>query len=119
VIVGVAVTLSFLEYRSTAAALTIETLNGIGATFAFVALLDLIARAMPKGREALGYAFVFSVGNVASSVSDILGSRWFDGDMPFSRLVWLNASTTSIILAVMLLLPKRLMRDTNAVSETP
>ena len=105
VIVGVAVTLSYLEYRSARTALAIETLNGIGATFAFVAILDLIARVIPKGQEALGYAFVFSVGNVASSASDILGSRWFDGGMPFTKLVWLNAGTTSLILIVVLFLP--------------
>lgn len=114
VMVGVAVTLLYIEYQSAWTALTIETLNGIGGTFAFVALLDFIARTMPKGQEALGYAFAFSVGNIASSASDILGSRWFEGGMSFSNLVWLNASATSLILVVLFFLPKRFVCDSNA-----
>lgn len=118
VLIGVVATLSFLAYRSTRAALIIEACNGIAATFAFIALLDLIARVMPKGQEALGYAFVFSVGNLASSASDVLGSRWFDAGVPFSKLVWLNAGTTALLLLATPLLSRRLLRAGNVDPQT-
>ncbi|HEX8313059.1 MAG TPA: MFS transporter [Chthoniobacteraceae bacterium] len=109
IFVGVATTMTYLRYGSARAAVVIEACNGIAAAFAFVALLDLIARAMPKGQEALGYAFVFSVGNLASSASDIVGSRWFDAGVPFSQLVWVNAGTTALLLIAVPFIPQRLV----------
>lgn len=117
-LIGVAATLGFLGYRSAPAALIIESCNGIAATIAFVALLDLIARTMPKGREALGYAFVFSMGNIASSASDILGSRWFDAGVTFPHLVWLNASTTALIIIAAPLLPKDLRPSFDSTNQS-
>lgn len=112
ILVGIVATLSFLAYHTALDALIIGAVNGIAATFAFIALLDLIARAMPKDFEALGYAFVFSFGNLASSASDILGSRWFDSGMSFQHLVWINASTTGLILLAIPFLPKGMMCNT-------
>jgi len=108
---SVMVTLCYLAYGSATAAVVIETSNGFLETFAFVALLDLVARSLPEGQEALGYAFVFSIGNLASSASDILGSHLFDAGVTFNRLVWINASTTTLLLLAVPLLPVKLLRE--------
>lgn len=95
---GVLITTGYAGYQSAATALLIEGSNGLFGTMALVALFDLIARNMPTEHEALGYAMVFSIGNLASSISDLIGSTFFDEGTPFTSLVWLNAGTTGLIV---------------------
>ena len=97
------------------AAIVVESENGLIATFVTLALMDLAARATPSGSEALGFALMMSVLNVAQSLSDVFGSWLMDQHhVSFLKLVWLNAGTTALVLFVIPLLPSTLIerRDT-------
>ena len=114
IIVNVLGTLGYLFYRSPVAAMIIESEGGFVAAIAVVALLDLAARATPKGSESLGFALMISVGNLAAALSDIIGSALVDHHiMTFFNLVWLNAGTTALILIVVPFLPKVLIDTTD------
>jgi MFS family permease len=107
--------LGYLFYRSATAATIVESENGLIAAFVTLALMDLAARATPRGSEALGFALMMSVLNVAQSLSDVFGSWLMDQHhVSFFKLVWLNAGTTAFVLFVIPLLPGPLIerRDT-------
>jgi hypothetical protein len=101
--------LLFLAYHSRAAAIWISSANGLLGALAIVAVYDLLARAIPRSSEAFGYSLVFSIGNIASSVSNIWGSWLWDRLQNFATLVWLNAGTTAMLLLVIPFLPARLV----------
>jgi hypothetical protein len=106
-------------YRSTTAALFIEGGAGLFATLAEVPLMDLAARATPRGSESLGFAVMMSVRNGALALSDIVGSLLIDQyHVSFFSLVWLNAGTTAVVLLVIPFLPRMLMnrRDGEAAA---
>jgi len=108
-------TMCYLLYRSGTAAAIIESQNGLIATFAELSLMDLAARATPRGSEGLGFALMMSVRNGGAALSDIFGSWLIDHHVfTFFNLVWLNAGTTALILLVIPFLPKILVeaRDT-------
>lgn len=87
----------------------ISSANGLLGALAIVAVYDLLARAIPRSSEAFGYSLVFSIGNIASSVSNIWGSWLWDRLQNFATLVWLNAGTTAMLLLVIPFLPARLV----------
>ena len=68
----------YLKYNSHPSALVLEMVNGIVTSLAFIPLMDLMARATPKGCEALGYALLFSFGNISVSLSDIIGAKIYN-----------------------------------------
>jgi Na+/melibiose symporter-like transporter len=108
-------TLLYLFYRSGTAAAIIESQNGLIATFAELSLMDLAARATPRGSEGLGFALMMSVRNGGAALSDIFGSWLIDQHhVSFFHLVWLNAGTTALILLVLPLLPKILIEAKDA-----
>lgn len=102
--------LCYLGYVSHNSAIVIEGLGMLGYTLAQLPLYDLAARATPKGSEALGYAMMLAFWNLSMMVSDVLGSYLFDQfQMPFRNLVWINASTTALVLIVVPFLPGHLV----------
>ena len=107
-------TLVYLFYSSWTRAMFIESQNGFFFGLAEVALIDLAARATPKGCEGLGYSLILSVRNVALFGADIVGSYLVDHKWPFAHLVFLNAGTTAIVLVLVPLLPVALMRSKDA-----
>jgi Na+/melibiose symporter-like transporter len=110
IVCSVISTLFYLFYRSTTAALFIEGGAGLFATLAEVPLMDLAARATPRGSESLGFAVMMSVRNGALALSDIVGSLLIDQyHVSFFSLVWLNAGTTAAVLLVIPFLPRTLM----------
>jgi MFS family permease len=113
--IGVAVaaagTLLYLFYSTWTRALFIESQNGFFFGFAELAILDLAARATPKGCEGLGYSLMLSIRNVALFGADVVGSYLADHNWPFVNLVYLNAGTTAIVLILLPLLPAALMRS--------
>ncbi|HKW92708.1 MAG TPA: MFS transporter [Methylomirabilota bacterium] len=112
-------TLFYLFYRSMTAALFIEGGAGLFATLAEVPLMDLAARATPRGSESLGFAIMMSVRNGALALSDIVGSMLIDQyRVSFFSLVWLNAGTTAVVLLVIPFLPHVLVnrRDGEAAA---
>ena len=111
IIINVLGTMTYLFYRSGTAAAFIESQNGLIGTVAELALMDLAARATPKGSEGLGFALMMSVRNGGQAISDIFGSWLIDQHhVTFFKLVWLNAGTTALILFVIPFLP-RLLTD--------
>ena len=115
IVVSTIGTMCYLFYRSGTAAAIIESENGLIATFAELALMDLAARATPRGSEGLGFALMMSVRNGGQALSDIFGSWLIDQHhVSFFHLVWLNAGTTALILLVIPLLPKILIEARDA-----
>jgi predicted MFS family arabinose efflux permease len=104
-------TLFYLFYSSWTRAVFIESQNGFFFGLAEITILDLAARATPKGCEGLGYSLMLSIRNVALFGADIVGSYLADHSWPFANLVYLNAGTTAIVLVLLPLLPAALMRS--------
>jgi len=102
-------TVLYLFYTNLLNASLIELQNGFCAGFAEVALIDLAARATPKGCEGLGYSLILSVRNAAIFGADVVGSALSDAKWHFSSLVFLNAGTTAIVLVMLPFMPKALM----------
>lgn len=102
-------TLLYLLYSGKTQAMLIDSQSGFFGGFAEVALMDLAARATPKGCEGLGYSLILSIRNVALFGADIVGSMLSDHKWPFSNLVFLNAGTTAIVLILIPFLPTLLM----------
>lgn len=102
--------LFYLGYVGWKSAIVIEAFGLLGYTLAQLPLFDLAARATPKGSEALGYALILALGNLSSSLSDVIGSYLFDNfGLTFRNLVWLNAGTTALILVAVPFLPAYLV----------
>jgi Na+/melibiose symporter-like transporter len=98
--------LCYLGYVSKSSAIVIEAIGVLGYTLAQLPLFDLAARGTPKGSEALGYAVMLALGNLSTSISDVLGSYLFDHfKLAFQDLVWIKAVTTSLVLIVIPFLP--------------
>ena len=115
IIVSTVGTMCYLFYHSGTAAAIIESENGLIATFAELSLMDLAARATPRGSEGLGFALMMSVRNGGQALSDIFGSWLIDQHhVSFFHLVWLNAGTTALILLVIPFLPKILIEARDA-----
>ena len=109
-------TLFYLFYSTWTRAIFIESQNGFFFGIAEVAILDLAARATPKGCEGLGYSLMLSFSNLAQFGADVVGSYLADHNWPFANLVYLNAGTTAIVLLLLPLLPAALMRSTDTAS---
>jgi hypothetical protein len=110
VVTAAAGTLFYLFYSTLTHAIFIESQNGFFFTLAELALLDLAARATPKGCEGLAYSLMLSIRNVALFGADVVGSHLADHKWPFASLVYLNAGTTAIVLLLLPFLPAALMR---------
>lgn len=103
-------TLGYLFYHSGRAAAIVESQNGLLGTLAELALMDLAARATPRGSEGLGFALMMSVRNGSMALSDVFGSWLIDQHhVSFFHLVWLNAGTTALVLLAIPLLPRQLI----------
>jgi len=111
VVTAAAGTLLYLFYSTWAHALFIESQNGLFFGFAELAILDLAARATPKGCEGLGYSLMLSISNAAASGADVVGSYLADRNWRFTDLVYLNAGTTAIVLILLPLLPESLLQS--------
>lgn len=111
-------TLGYLFYGSRLAASIVEGQAGLLVTLSELALMDLAARATPRGSEALGFAVMMSVRNGALGASDVFGSWLIGGHhVSFPSLVWLNAGTTALVLVVIPWLPAILLDRRDAGAE--
>ena len=100
----------YLGYWSASAAWIIEGCNGLFCGIITVVLYNLSARAAPHGCEALAYSLMMASGNLALSIGDVVGSWMYEHwHWKFMDLVWLNGSTTLLILFVLPFLPRVLM----------
>ena len=104
----------YLGYNSKLGAGLVESAAGLGTGMAGLAILDLLARSTPKGCEALGYALIFSFGNISLQMSDVLGSSWFEKfGNSFTPMVWINSGTSALVLLAIPFLPKSLVAHTD------
>lgn len=107
--------LAYLGYQSRAAAIPIEMLGAIASAFGQISLFALAARAAPRGLEGVAYALVASLYKAASDLSEVLGSLFYARfHVGFQALLWINAGTSLLALALLPLLPAHLL-----VAETP
>jgi len=103
-------TLLFLGYHSHMSALVIQGVSGLIGILASVALMDLGARASPKGLEATGYSLLMAAFNLGGSASDLLGSWLYEGcHFSLWTLIWISAATTALTLPAIYLLPKSVL----------
>jgi MFS family permease len=118
IVTAAAGTLLCLFYSTWTRAIFIESQNGFFFALAEVGLMDLAARATPKGCEGLGYSLMLSVRNIALFGADVVGSYLADHKWSFSNLVYLNAGTTAIVLVLLPFLPAALMRTKDWAAST-
>jgi hypothetical protein len=118
VVTAAAGTLLYLLYSTWTRAIFIESQNGFFFSLAELALLDLAARATPRGCEGLGYSLMLSVRNAALFGADVVGSHLADNKWPFSTLVYLNSGTTAIVLVLLPFLPAALMQSKDKAINT-
>lgn len=104
--------LCFHFYTSRGHAFFVEGFSGLTNTLAELALMDLAARATPRGSESVGYAIMLSMRNGALAVSDVIGSNLLQHyHLNFHQLIWINAGSTALIFLVIPFLPRLLMRS--------
>ena len=104
----------YLGYNSQTGAVLVESAAGLGTGMAFLAILDLLARSTPKGCEALGYALIFSFGNISLQMSDVWGATWFEHlGKSFTPMVWINSGTSALVLLAIPFLPKSIVSQTD------
>jgi BT1 family protein len=118
IVTAAAGTLLYLFYSTWTRAVFIESQNGFFFSLAELALMDLAARATPKGCEGLGYSLMLSIRNVALFGADIVGSHLADHKWPFASLVYLNAGTTAIVLVLLPFMPAALMHTKDQPANT-
>ncbi len=115
--ISVGTTLLYLLYRSRSAAIGVEAANGFSNALVLAALMDLAARATPRGSEAVAYALIMGVGNLAVALSDVVGSWFIDHfHLHFMQLIGLNAGTTAIMICIVPLVPLALIRSRDGES---
>jgi len=101
--------LLYLGYHSHRAAIEIDSANAFLSVAVQIALMDLAARATPKGSEALSYSLLMSAFNLATSVSNVIGSWLYDKlHLPITDLIWINAITSALPLLALSLIPRAL-----------
>ena len=108
-------------YESPATAVIISSVAGLIRGFVWMPILDLLARAVPRGHEAVGSALEWTPANVAVAISDLAGSWLYQSfGLSFRSLAWLNGGSTLLILLIMPLLPESLMaiREGNAGAQS-
>ena len=102
--------LLYLGYHSHGAAMGIEGANAFLSVAVQIALLDLAARATPRGSEALCYSLLMSALNLGGSVSNVFGSYLYEKQhVPLPDLIWINAITSALPLLALPLIPRALM----------
>jgi Na+/melibiose symporter-like transporter len=110
----------YVFYESENSAIIIEAIGGVVRGFAWLPILDLLVRAIPRGSEGMGAALEFSAANVSLAASDLLGSYLYETlGFSFSNLVWLNVGTTLLILLCIPWLPAGIMGRREGASVIP
>jgi len=101
--IGIAVvgTLAYLVYRDWISALIIDVLFGCVGMITRLSILDLAAKSCPRHIEATFFAFLMSVYNGGTQISENIGARLYD-TYGYTPLVIVSTVTTA---AVWLLVP--------------
>jgi predicted MFS family arabinose efflux permease len=94
-------TLAYLVYRDWVSAVIIDVLFGCVGMVTRLSILDLAAKACPRHVEATFFAFLMSVYNGGTQISENVGARLYDS-YGYTPLVLVSTVTTA---AVWLLVP--------------
>ncbi len=102
--------LGYLHYHTHADACMVESIYGFTGGLTTVLAFDMAARVAPHRSEALSYSLVMAASNLASAISDVIGS-YLNGawHIAFTWLVPINAATTLLVLVLIPLLPSSLL----------
>lgn len=120
VVFSVVSSLLFLGYHSHASAAVIHATSGLLGIFMPVALMDLAARASPRGAEAMSYSLLMSAANLAMTCADLSGSWLFVRlHQSLPPLVWISAGTTALALLALPLIPRALLERHDRVGAPP
>ena len=84
--------------------------NAMTGVLAELALMDLAVRSTPKGCEALGFSLMMAIRNFGIAMSDVIGTSIMEKfHVPFSTMVIVNGTTTLIVLAFVIFLPRAIV----------
>ena len=124
-------TLAYFHYHDLRQVMVVEFEYNCFTTLGALPLYDLATRATPRGGEAMGYAMMMSVRNVALLGGDTVGSWLMEhhlrlpllgqvAPLTFHQLVWVNIGFSLIALVAVPFLPGILMRhrDGEDLNET-
>ncbi len=113
-------TLLFLGYKTPTSALIIQGTSGLLGVVVSVALMDLAARASPRGTEALAYSLLMSAANLGGTGSDILGSWLYEkAHLSLPTLICLSAGTTALALLALPLIPRAILERHDRTISAP
>ncbi|MGI4787881.1 MAG: MFS transporter [Janthinobacterium lividum] len=111
IVLSVVSSLLFLGYKTPMSALMIQGANGLLGVLISVALMDMAARASPRGAEAMSYSLLMSAANLGGTGSDVLGSWLFEKmHVPLPALIWVSAAATALTLLALPLIPQAVLR---------
>ena len=99
--IATASTIAYLLYRDRTSALVIDTFFGCIGMITRLSILDLAAKSCPRHVEATFFAFLMSVYNGGTQISENVGARLYDS-YGYTTLVLISTITTA---AVWLLVP--------------
>lgn len=120
IVLSVVSSLLFLGYHSHTSAIVIQAASGLLGIFVAVALMDLAARASPRGAEAMSYSLLMSAANLGTTCADISGSWLFvrlHNSLP--PLIWISAGTTALALLALPLIPRAILQRRDLAGSEP
>jgi MFS family permease len=110
---GVVSTLAYLLLVGPVSGVTISLFSGITSMIAMIATMSLAAESCPEGAEGFAFAGMMSILNIASPLSDTLGSLLYEHvfDRQLAPLIIVSAAATALVfflipLMVVRALPK-------------
>jgi BT1 family len=100
ILVSVGTTLAYLLLNGPASAIAIWLLAGIAGMIATVATLSLAADSCPEGAEGFAFAGLMSIINLASPISDTIGSLLYEHAFAqhLAPLIIVSAVATGLVL---------------------
>ena len=112
IVLGSGATLLYLGLNGLVSAVIIYVLAGAAAMIANIATLSLAAEHCPEGAEGFTYGLLMSVLNVATPVSDTMGSLLYEYvfSARFAPLILVSAGFTLAVLPLIRFLPAQPVR---------
>jgi hypothetical protein len=109
ILFGTASTLAYLQLSDPVTAVAVYFLSGVAGMVANIATLTLAADHCPEGAEGFAFAALMSVINVATPVSDIIGSWLYEHVFinHLAPLIVVSATATALVLVFLRWLPVR------------
>ena len=109
ILFGTAATLAYLLLSDPVTAVAVYFVSGVAGMVANIATLTLAADHCPEGAEGFAFAALMSVINVATPVSDVIGSALYDHVFAshLAPLIIVSAAATALVLVFLRWLPVR------------